>query len=320
MMEWTDRHFRFFIRCLSRRTLLYTPMITADAILRGKRDELLAFSAEEHPLGLQLGGSDPKKLAAAAKIAEDVGYDEINLNVGCPSDRVKEGSFGACLMATPEAVAEIIAAIKRAVRLPVTVKHRIGIDDLDSYDHLQRFVRIVSQGGCNHFIVHARKAWLSGVSPKRNRSVPPLRYDEVYQLKRDFSDLTIVINGGIRSLSEVKRHLQQVDGVMLGRAAYEDPFLFAEVDREIFGEKQNVHLHRTDVLARMIDYAKWWIKEGGELRHITRHLFGLYFKVPGAKPWRRLLSDHELISQNDPELLQQSIFAEFGVERRPANI
>ncbi|MBI4126084.1 MAG: tRNA dihydrouridine(20/20a) synthase DusA [Deltaproteobacteria bacterium] len=290
MMDVTDRHFRYFMRLITRRTLLYTPMIHAIAVIRGNRDDLLGYDPCEQPLAIQLGGGDPTTLAQAAHIAEDSGYGEVNLNVGCPSDRVQDGHFGACLMAEPERVAAAVAAMKSAVRIPVTVKHRVGIDDLDSYEHLSHFVATVAAAGCDRFIVHARKAWLKGLSPKENRTIPPLRYDEVYRLKRDFPHLTIVINGGVKSIEEVKHHLQHVDGVMIGRLAEENPYALATVDSEIFGDTP-IARTRSDIVADMQPYIDAWYELGLAPRTITRHLLGLYTGQPGARNWRKTLSE-----------------------------
>ncbi len=261
MMDWTDRHERFFLRLISRRALLYTEMITTGAILHGARDRLLAFHAAEHPVALQLGGSDPKALAECARIGADLGYDEINLNVGCPSDRVQTGRFGACLMLEPELVRDGVAAMRAAVSIPVTVKHRIGVDARDSYDDLCRFVAVVAESGCTVFTVHARKAWLSGLSPKQNREIPPLSYETVYRLKRDFPQFTIVLNGGVRSLDEAAEELRQVDGVMIGRAAYETPYMLAEADRRIFGDADAPILSRREIVAAFMPYVR------GRTRH-----------------------------------------------------
>ena len=236
MMERTDRHYRYFMRQMTRRTLLYTEMITTAAILHGDREKLLGFSSEEKPLSLQVGGDNPQELAECARIAEDMGYDEINLNVGCPSNRVQNGNFGACLMAQPERVAQAVEAMQKAVDLPVTVKHRIGIDQRDRYEDMAHFVRIVSEVGCRRFTVHARKAWLKGLSPKENRNIPPLRYQDVHRLKQEFPHLFIEINGGITTLEQVQEQLKLVDAVMIGRAAYDNPYLFATVDRDLYGE------------------------------------------------------------------------------------
>ena len=240
MLDWTDRHCRFFLRLLTRHTLLYTEMVTTGAVLHGNRERLLAYDPAEHPLALQLGGSNPTDLARCARIAADLGYDEINLNVGCPSDRVQSGRFGACLMAEPLLVAECVAAMQAAVDLPVTVKTRIGIDDRDSYEELAEFVRCIALAGCRTLIIHARKAWLTGLSPKENRQIPPLRYDVVYRLKQDFSELRFILNGGVASIQQMAEHLALVDGVMIGRAAYENPYLLAEVDQRFFGTSQPI--------------------------------------------------------------------------------
>ena len=290
MMDWTDRHARYFLRLISQHTLLYTEMVTTGAVLHGDRDKLLAFDSAENPIALQLGGCDPRALAECTKIGEDYGYDEINLNVGCPSDRVQSGRIGACLMAEPELVAECLAAMKEVTRLPVTVKHRIGIDDQDSYELLHKFVEIVAGSGCDSFIVHARKAILSGLSPKQNREIPPLIYDRVYQLKKDFSHLEFIINGGVRSLSEADEHLKQVDGVMIGREAYNNPYILAEADQSIFGSG-NPQLSRSQVIENLIPYIEKHLESGGKLQHITRHILGLFHAQPNGKLWRRHLSE-----------------------------
>jgi tRNA-dihydrouridine synthase A len=291
MMDWTDRHCRFFHRLLSARALLYTEMATADAILHGNRERLLGFSAEEHPVALQLGGSDPARLAEAAAIGAAWGYDEINLNVGCPSDRVQEGRFGACLMAEPALVADCVAAMRARVSVPVTVKCRIGIDDQDSEADLERFVAAVAAAGCRTFIVHARKAWLKGLSPKDNREVPPLDYGRVYRLKAAHAELEIVINGGITSLDEAEAHLAQVDGVALGRAAYQSPYLLAEVDRRLFGATRASPTRRA-VIEALLPYAERHVQAGGRLNNVARHVLGLYHGQPRARAFRRHLSEH----------------------------
>lgn len=291
MLDWTDRHCRRFHRSLSRHALLYTEMVTTGAILHGNRDRHLQFNQTEHPVALQLGGSNPADLAECAKIAADYGYDEINLNVGCPSDRVQNGRFGACLMAEPELVAECVAAMRQAVSMPVTVKSRIGIDDRDSYDELTHFIKTVAAAGCETFIVHARKAWLSGLSPKQNRDVPPLRYDVVFQLKQDFSMLKIVINGGIESLDSSLDLLTQVDGVMLGREVYHNPYLLAEVDRRLFNDEHPIQSRQETVLA-MLPYIEQQLQQGVRLHCIARHMLGLFHGVDGARAWRRHLSEN----------------------------
>lgn len=291
MMDRTDRHFRYFMRLITRRTLLYTEMVTTAAILHGDRQKLLGFSPVEKPLVLQLGGDQPQALATCAKIAEDMGYDQVNLNVGCPSSRVQDGNFGACLMAYPEQVAEAIAAMQQAVKIPVTVKHRIGIDDRDRYEDMTHFVEIVSGAGCQHFTVHARKAWLKGLSPKENRTVPPLRYADVHRLKQEFPQLVIEINGGFTRLSQVKEQLQCVDAVMIGRAAYDNPYLFATVDQEFFGET-TTPLTRHQVVEAMLPYIEDWVGRGVRLNSIIRHILQLFTGQPGTKAWKRYLSEN----------------------------
>ncbi|ABF46290.1 tRNA-U16,U17-dihydrouridine synthase [Deinococcus geothermalis DSM 11300] len=290
MMDWTDRHCRAFHRTLTRRTLLYTEMVTTGAILHGDRARHLGFSPAEHPVALQLGGSDPAALAECARIAQDWGYDEVNLNCGCPSDRVQNGSFGACLMATPDVVARAVEAMRGATTLPVTVKHRIGIDDLDSYEHLTRFVRTVAEAGCQTFIVHARKAWLSGLSPKENREIPPLRYEVVRQLKADFPHLTVVLNGGVLTLAAAQEHLAWADGVMVGRAAYQDPYLLAAADRDLFGEDVTPPTRR-EAIEAFLPYVAAQLAEGQPLHRMMRHTLGLFAGQPGARHWKRTLSE-----------------------------
>ena len=292
MMARTDRHCRFFLRQLSRRTLLYSEMITTGAVLHGDRDHLLGFDPAERPLALQLGGDDPRELARAARIAADFGYDEVNLNVGCPSERVQQGSFGVCLMARPERVAEAVAAMRSAVALPVTVKHRIGFDQLDRYEDMLRFVDLVAAAGADRFSVHARKAWLQGLDPKANRNVPPLRYEEVHRLKRERPELAVEINGGILDLAAAREHLARVDAVMIGRAAYDDPYLFAAADREIFGDENAPVPSRHEVVEALVPYAARWVAGGGRLQAITRHVLGLFAGRPGARAWRRHLSEN----------------------------
>ena len=290
MLDWTDRHCRFFLRLISCRVLLYTEMVTTGAVLHGDRERLLGFNLPEKPLALQLGGSDPADLAECARIGEGWGYDEINLNVGCPSDRVQRGRFGACLMAEPELVAECIAAMASAVRIPVTVKTRIGIDERDSYEELAHFIATVAAAGCETFIIHARKAWLSGLSPKENREVPPLRHDIAAQIKRDFPKLEIILNGGIQSLEEAKVHLETFDGVMIGRAAYHNPYLLADADRLLFGEAHSP-LPRRAVVESMLPYIQAELDRGVRLHSISRHLLGLYHGQPGGRLWRRHLGE-----------------------------
>ncbi len=291
MLDWTDRHCRYFHRLLSQEALLYTEMVTTGAIIHGKHDFLL-YSEEEQPVALQLGGSNPQELAHCAKLAEQRGYNEINLNVGCPSDRVQNGRFGACLMAEPQLVAECVDAMKQVVDIPVTVKTRIGIDEQDSYQFLTDFVGIVSdQGGCEQFTIHARKAWLSGLSPKENRDIPPLDYPRVYQLKRDFPHLIMAINGGIKSLVEAKEHLAHLDGVMIGREAYQSPYLLSEVDQVLFGSDKPI-VKRSEVVLAMFPYIEEQLSKGSYLNHITRHMLGIFQSMPGARQWRRYISEN----------------------------
>ena len=291
MMDWTDRHCRYLLRQVTRRSLLYTEMVTTGALLHGNREQFLAHHEAEHPLALQLGGSDPAKLAECARIGAAYGFDEINLNVGCPSDRVQSGRFGACLMAEPVLVAECVAAMTAAVSLPVTVKTRIGIDDRDSYEELVHFIDCVRQAGCQNFIIHARKAFLQGLSPKENRTVPPLKYDFAYRIKSQFPGLVITVNGGVENLQQAETHLLKVDGVMLGRAAYHNPYVLAEADSHIFGDFHPVP-DRDDIVLGMIPYIERELKQGTLLKHITRHMLGLYFGMPGARYWRRHLSEN----------------------------
>lgn len=312
MMDWTDRHCRFFHRLLTQRALLYTEMVTADAVIHGDRQRLLGFSPQEHPLALQLGGSDPGNLAEAAAIGEGFGYDEINLNVGCPSDRVQDGRFGACLMAEPDLVARIIAAMQARVRVPVTVKCRIGIDDQDSEADLERFIATVAAAGCRRFMVHARKAWLEGLSPKENREVPPLEYARVWRLKAAHPELEIVINGGISSLDAGAEHLARVDGIALGRAAYQTPYLLSEVDRRIFGAATPVPT-RAEVLAQLIPYAERHIRAGGRLNNIARHILGLYHGQPRARRFRRFLSERAPRAGAGSGVLEDAIAIVSGV-------
>ncbi len=291
MLDWTDRHCRYFHRLLSEHTLLYTEMVTTGAILHGKGD-FLQFSQPEHPIALQLGGSNPVDLAKCAKLAAERGYDEINLNVGCPSDRVQNGMFGACLMAEPELVAECMAAMREVVDIPVTVKTRIGIDEQDSYEFLTRFITLVSEkGGVDQFTIHARKAWLSGLSPKENREIPELIYERAYQVKKDFPHLTIAINGGVKTLDECEAHLKHVDGVMVGREAYQNPYLLAEVDQRLFGSDKPVKKRR-EIVREMLPYIEDEMAKGASLGHITRHMLGLFQAMPGARQWRRHISEN----------------------------
>jgi len=307
MLDWTDRHCRFFLRLISKQALLYTEMVTTGALLHGDRQRFLQFDPSEHPLALQLGGSDPAGLAACAKMAEDFGYDEVNLNVGCPSDRVQNGSFGACLMAEPELVAECVGAMRKAVSIPVTVKSRIGIDDRDSYEELIKFIGTVAEAGCDTFIVHARKAWLKGLSPKQNREVPPLRYDTVYRLKQDFPTLQIVLNGGITTLDQAEDVLGNgVDGVMVGREAYHNPYILAEVDRRLFGASAEV-ITRAEIIEKLLPYIEQQRAEGVRLHSITRHILGLFHGEPGARSWRRHLSEHAVKYDADASVVREAL-------------
>lgn len=289
MMACTDRHARFFLRLLSKRALLYTEMITAAALVYGKRYELLDYDTSEHPVAVQFGGNEPAHLAHAAREATVRGYDEINLNVGCPSERVQSGCFGAALMAEPETVARCVEAMAAVTDVPVTVKTRIGIDDRDSYEHLHEFISTVAAAGCELFIIHARKAWLSGLSPKENREIPPLRYDVAARVKADFPNLKIVLNGGITEIAECQRHLTEFDGVMLGREPYKHPYLLATVDRDLFGETGAIP-KRDDVVSAYLPYVERELASGVALRHMSRHIVGLFQGQPGAKRWRQRLS------------------------------
>jgi tRNA-dihydrouridine synthase A len=306
MMDRTDRHCRYFFRQISQRTLLYTEMVTSAAILHGDREKLLGFDPAEHPISLQIGGDTPQDLAKCAQIAEDFGYDEVNLNVGCPSSRVQNGNFGACLMLQPERVAECIAAMGAATKLPVTVKHRIGVDEVDSYADLVKFVSIVAESGCARFSVHARKAWLQGLSPKENREVPPLRYEDVHRLKRDFPHLSIEINGGVTTLEQVKTQLQSVDAVMIGRAIYDNPYLLAVADSEIYGENTPPP-ERHQIITNMLPYIEEWTSRGWRLNSITRHLLQLFHGQPGSRIWRRIITEQSVLPGAGVEVVQKAL-------------
>jgi tRNA-dihydrouridine synthase A len=312
MMDVTDRHCRYFLRQITRRALLYSEMVTTGALLHGDIDRHLRFHPDEHPVALQLGGSEPDDLARCARMGERYGYDEINLNVGCPSERVQRGAFGACLMAEPELVAECVQAMQQAAGLPVTVKHRIGIDRIEAYDFVRAFVDRVARAGCRSFIVHARNAILKGLTPKQNREIPPLRYGCVHQLKRDFPELEIVINGGLRTWTEIEAQLAAVDGVMIGRAAENDPWLLAEADARVY-EDRAAPPTRSEVVTAVARYAEEETKRGTPLRHIVRHLHGLYRGRPVARRWRQMLSDTEALRRNDSGLLLRALET---VERR----
>jgi len=304
MMDWTDRHCRYFHRLLAPHARLYTEMVTSAALVHGDRQRLLGFDDAEHPVALQLGGSDPQELAQAARIGADFGYDEINLNVGCPSNRVQSGRFGACLMHEPALVADCFTSMREAVTIPVTIKCRLGVDDQDEYADLQHFIETVAARGCGIFIVHARKAWLKGLSPKENREVPPLNYQRVYQLKRDFPALTILINGGIQSLAEVQTHLVHTDGVMLGRTAYHEPYRLAELEHALFGTPLP---DRMALIRQMREYTERHLAEGGKLNHISRHLLGLFQGLPGARGWRRHLSENAHRDNADWGVVERSL-------------
>jgi tRNA-dihydrouridine synthase A len=306
MMEWTDRHCRFFHRLLTRRALIYTEMLTTGAVLRGDRERLLRFDAAEHPVAIQLGGADPQALASCARIAQEFGYGEINLNVGCPSDRVQEGRFGACLMTEPALVGDCVVAMKQAVALPVTVKCRIGVDDQDPEQALESLTCAVEQAGVAALIVHARKAWLEGLSPRQNRDVPPLDYDRVYRLKRSHPRLDIVINGGIGSLEEARAHLDRVDGIMMGRAAYQEPWRLLAVDPELFGEAAPFASVKATA-AVLIPYIEGELARGTRLHAITRHLHGLFRAVPGARAFRRHLATEAVRPGAGAEVLTEAL-------------
>ncbi|GAB2920494.1 tRNA dihydrouridine(20/20a) synthase DusA [Rheinheimera gaetbuli] len=305
MLDWSDKHCRYFHRLLSQHAVLYTEMVTTGAIIYGSGD-YLDFNAEEHPVVLQLGGSNPVDMAHCAKLAEQRGYDAVNINVGCPSDRVQNGMFGACLMAQPQLVADCIKAMQDVVDIPVTVKTRIGIDDSDEYQFLQDFVAAVADAGCQQLIVHARKAWLKGLSPKENRDIPPLNYQRVYQLKQDFPQLDISINGGIKTLQQARDQLQYLDGVMVGREAYSNPLLLSEVDALIYGSAA-APLTAHQVVQHMLPYIERQMQQGARFWHIARHMLGLFQGVPGARQWRRLLSEKGHLADATPELMLQAL-------------
>ena len=291
MLDWTDRHCRYFMRLISQHAVLYTEMITTGAILYGDTDYHLAMNSAEHPVALQLGGSDPIDLAKACVLARQYDYAEINLNCGCPSDRVQNGMFGAVMMKNAQITADCIAAMQDAVDLPITVKHRIGVDDFDSYDFLCEFVSTVAKTGCTTFLVHARKAWLKGLSPKQNREIPELNYDRVYQLKQDFPDLEIIINGGVTTLAQSHEHLKHIDGVMVGREAYTNPYLLASVDQQIYGAPQPL-VSREKIAEAFLDYVDNELRKGTKLQAMTRHILGLYHGMPGARQYRRHISEN----------------------------
>lgn len=305
MMDWSDRHCRYFHRLLAPSALLYTEMVTTGAVLHGDCERLLGYDAAEHPLALQLGGCEPADLARCAQIAEERGYDEVNVNLGCPSDRVQRGRFGACLMREPALVGDCVAALRAAVAIPVTVKTRLGVDEFDNYGWFSDFVGQVAAAGCAVFIVHARKAWLSGLSPKENRDVPELRYDWVYRLKQENPGLTVVLNGGIGSADEVGRHLRELDGVMLGRAAYHDPWLLADLQAHLFGRRGPAD--REAAVEAMTEYLHGQVRRGVPAKHISRHVLGLFQGRPGARRWRRYLSQHSHLEPDNGDLLLQAL-------------
>ncbi len=306
MLDWTDRHCRYFLRLISKHAVLYTEMVTTGAILRGNRERFLDFDPSEHPVALQLGGSEPGDLAESARYGEQWGYDEINLNVGCPSDKVQSGSFGACLMITPQLVADCVKAMRDKVSIDVTVKHRIGVDDHDSYTELCDFIGTIADAGCNTFIVHARKAWLQGLSPKENRDIPPLSYETVHQLKRDFPQLEIIINGGITSLEQTASQLEYVDGVMIGREAYHNPWILSQADHLIFNQEQKPSRSRHQIIEALIPYVDRELSRGTPINRISRHILGLFQGRPGARKWRRMISEESHKKETDSELLLQA--------------
>lgn len=307
MMDWTDRHCRYFHRLISPSALLYTEMVTTGAIIHGDAERFLGYNAEEHPLALQLGGSDPEDLARCARLAEEYGYDEVNLNVGCPSDRVQRGRFGACLMLEPELVKDCMAAMIDAVDIPVTIKTRLGVDDHYSYEYMRDFVDKVAESGCDVFVMHARKAVLAGLSPKQNREVPALHYDWIYRLKLEMPELEIILNGGIDSAGSAKVHLEHVDGVMLGRVAYQQPWVLAECQQQLF--EPHVPVDRDQVIGKMTEYIDRQIQQGTAVKHVSRHVMGLFQGLPGARAWRRYLSENAWRDDNNTDLLKQALEA-----------
>ena len=307
MLDWTDRHERYLLRLMSKHALLYTEMVTTGALIHGDKERYLQFNQEEHPVALQLGGSDPKAMALCARMAEDYGYDEVNINVGCPSDRVQNGAFGACLMAEAELVAENVAAMRNAVDIPVTVKNRIAIDEMDEYETLHDFIKTVSNAGCETFIVHARKAWLKGLSPKQNRDVPPLNYELVYQMKQKFSHIEIIINGGIKTMEESKQHLNHVDGVMLGREVYHNPYAMIEVDQQLCGDDNTSELSQHEVIEKYLAYIEKQLTQGIFLKHMSRHLLGFFTGQTGAKAWRRHISENAHKEGAGVEVIRQAM-------------
>ncbi|AXQ29329.1 tRNA dihydrouridine(20/20a) synthase DusA [Solimonas sp. K1W22B-7] len=317
MMDWTDRHCRFFLRLMSRRAWLYTEMVTTGAIIHGDRERFLRFAPAEHPVALQLGGSEPEDLARCAEIGTSYGYDEINLNCGCPSDRVQEGRFGACLMKEPERVAAAVAAMRRATHLPVTVKTRIGVDESEDYVFLKDFIETVAAAGCEIFIVHARKAWLKGLSPKENREIPPLQYELVHRLKREFPQLTIVLNGGLKTMDACVEQIQELDGVMLGREVYENPYFMTEVDSRLYGAEP-VNLGRTEVAEALLDYVERELATGAHLNHISRHILGLFRGQPGGRAFRRVISQNATRPGAGADVIRAALAEVEAASLRPA--
>lgn len=311
MLDWTDRHYRYFARLITKNTWLYTEMVTTGALLHGDVPRHLRYHDAEHPIALQLGGSEPQELAQCARLAAEWGYDEVNLNVGCPSERVQKGAFGACLMAEPQLVADCVKAMRDAVDIDITVKHRIGINDIDSYDAMRAFVDMVADAGCHTFIVHARNAILKGLSPKENREIPPLKYEYVYRLKQERPDLEILINGGIKSNEEIAAHLQHVDGVMVGREAYHNPYLMAEWDALFYGADSRP-LSRGKVVEALLPYVAARLQDGSNVRHIARHVLGLFQGQKGARQWRRMLSDSKELHGADEGLFIRALLATQG--------
>ncbi len=306
MMDWSDRHCRYFWRLLSQHSVLYTEMVVSGALIHGDRKRFLQYNDEEHPIALQVGGHDPKDLAQCAAMAEEWGYDEINLNCGCPSDRVQSGKIGAILMAEPELVAKCVREMRKACNIPVTLKHRIGIDDMEDYEDMKRFVAITAEAGCETFIVHARKAWLKGLSPKENREVPPLKYELVYQLKEEFPELEIIINGGIKTTEQSKSLLQHVDGVMIGREAYNNPYFLRDIDQAIFDGPEHA-LTRRSVMERYIDYCEVQLEKGSRLNHMSRHILGLYLGQPRARLFRRHITENSPKPGATTEILREAL-------------
>ena len=291
MLDWTDRHERYFLRLITKHAWLYTEMVTTGALIHGNNERYLKFDHAEHPVALQLGGSDVQNMTICAKMAEDFGYDEVNINVGCPSDRVQKGAFGACLMAEPELIAECVTAMQQAVSIPITVKNRIGIDEQDEEISLRHFISTVADAGCKTFIVHARKAWLSGLSPKENREIPELNYQRVYDIKKDYPHLFIAINGGVKTLADTQTHLDNLDGVMMGREAYHNPYLLNQVDELVYGAEKSTK-SRHEIAEMMLPYIERHLSNGGSLTHIYRHMLGLFLGQPGARAWKRYLSEN----------------------------